>query len=380
MVASPMARLAARDPKCPHSAKTGGLFGPSRYAPSVTQARALQVVDKLNRPLRSFRLSVTDRCNLRCRYCMPEVDYVWLPRGKLLDFDELRRATELFGRLGASRLRLTGGEPLLRRDLPLLIGKLAAIEGYKDVALTTNGILLRPVAKQLRAAGLMRITISLDTLRADRFQKLTRVDALPQVLAGIEAAREAEFDEVKIDTVALRGFNDDELTSLIDFGRQTGIEVRFIEYMDVGGATAWKPEQVISRAEILQLATDAFGPLAEVAGRGSAPAERFALQDGTVFGIIASTTAPFCQSCDRCRLTADGMWYHCLYASCGIDLKTLMRDGHSDDELLEHMVNQWRQREDRGAELRAELSNRGSSVPVDELRDDPHLEMHTRGG
>ncbi len=375
-----MTTTAARDEKWPDGAKTPVEPRPSRYAAVVASTRALKVVDQLSRPLRSLRLSVTDRCNLRCRYCMPEVDYVWLPRGKLLDFDELCRAARLFGELGASRLRLTGGEPLLRRDLPVLIEKLGAIGCFEDLALTTNGILLRPVAQQLRDAGLMRITISLDTLRPDRFKTLTRVDALADVLKGVDAACDAGFDEVKIDTVALRGFNDDELAELVDFGRQTGTEVRFIEYMDVGGATAWKPEQVLSREDILQSLTTAFGSPEPLAGRGSAPAERFALPNGTVFGVIASTTAPFCQSCDRCRLTADGMWYHCLYASCGIDLKTLMRTAHTDEQLLEHMTDQWRQRQDRGAEMRVELSDRGSSVPVDELRDDPHLEMHTRGG
>ena len=210
----------------------------------------MNVIDRFERPLRSLRISVTDRCNLRCQYCMPETDYVWLPRESLLTFEEITTLVDLFTAAGVDRVRLTGGEPLLRRNLPDLIEMLAARPSIRDLALTTNGVLLANQADALRAAGLGRITISLDTLRADRFQTLTRFDALPAVLAGIDAARRA-FDSVKLDTVVIRGDNDDELVPLLDYARSIDAEIRFIEYMDVGGATRWSMDEVVPRAEML---------------------------------------------------------------------------------------------------------------------------------
>jgi cyclic pyranopterin phosphate synthase len=330
--------------------------------------------------MRSLRLSVTDRCNLRCSYCMPEERYVWLPREELCDFDELCRLVDVAVALGVDRVRLTGGEPLLRRDLPLLARKLASRRGLADVALTTNGLLLDALARPLREAGVRRLTVSLDTLRRDRFVALTRRDALPAVVAGIAAARAAGFDELKIDTVVLRGENDDEVVPLLGFGREVGAEVRFIEYMDVGGATRWHPERVVGRAELLSVIAQKLGPAEPLAGRGASPAERFRLPDGTTFGIVGSVTAPFCRACDRARLTADGMWYPCLYALRGLDLKSPLRAGASDAELTALLGEAWRAREDRGAELRAGLPDRGVLVPLSRLRGDPHLEMHTRGG
>jgi GTP 3',8-cyclase len=336
--------------------------------------------DQLGRPLRSLRVSVTDRCNLRCNYCMPQEEYVWLPREQLLTFEEITRLVEVFTSLGVEDVRLTGGEPLLRRGLPSLVGMLAANPRIRDLALTTNGVLFAEQAAGLRAAGLHRVTISLDTLRPERFLALTGRNSHGQVLAGIEAARTAGFEKLKIDTVVMRGTNEDELGDLIEFGRRVGGEVRFIEYMDVGGATDWSPEKVFSRQEILASLGERYGTILPVAEVSSAPAVRYALPDGATFGIIASTTTPFCRTCDRSRLTADGLWYLCLYAQSGIDLRKRLRAGAPAEELANFIASIWQKRNDRGAELRAATGHRGVFVDIDQLRQDPHLEMHTRGG
>jgi cyclic pyranopterin phosphate synthase len=311
---------------------------------------------------------------------MPERDYVWLPRKDILDFEEISVLVDVFAELGVDRVRLTGGEPLVRRDLPRLVRLLAAKPSLRDIALTTNGVLLGEQAGGLLAAGLRRVTVSLDTLRPERFQALTRFDEHGRVLAGIEEACRLDFSAVKIDTVVIRGVNDDELVPLLEYGRRVGAEVRFIEYMDVGGATRWSRDKVVSRPEILGALARRYGPITPLAEKSSAPAERFRLSDGTVFGIIASTTAPFCGSCDRSRLTADGLWYLCLYASRGTDLRQPLRAGASREELREIIEGNWRGRSDRGAEERLALRDRSPLVSLTSLRRDPHLEMHTRGG
>ncbi|MBI3075572.1 MAG: GTP 3',8-cyclase MoaA [Deltaproteobacteria bacterium] len=336
--------------------------------------------DLFGRPLRNLRLSVTDRCNLRCQYCMPEEEYVWLPREDLLTFDELGRLVGIFAELGIDKVRLTGGEPLMRRDLPALVRRLAQISRIKDLALTTNGVLLAEQAQALYDAGLHRVTVSLDTLRPERFKALTRRDSHDRVLSGITAAIQAGFKGVKIDSVITRGVNEDELVDLLEYGKQVGAEVRFIEYMDVGGATRWSMDKVVSRVEMLDVLGRRYGRIEPVVEVTTAPAERFALPDGTVFGIIASTTAPFCQNCDRSRLTADGMWYLCLYALNGVDLRKPLRGGESKEEIKSLIVSGWTRRRDRGAEERKELRVRAVFVEKERLRKDPHLEMHTRGG
>jgi len=343
-------------------------------------AAAGSLLDTLGRPLRNLRLSVTDRCNLRCQYCMPLEDYTWLPRQELLTFEEIGELASIFTDLGVTRLRLTGGEPLLRRDLPLLVHMLATNSKLEDLALTTNGTLLAEQAGALRAAGLGRLTVSLDTLQRERFQALVRRDAHADVLAGIAAARAEGFRGTKLDAVILRGFNDDELADLIEFGRANDAEVRFIEYMDVGGAVEWSPKKVFSRAEMLRAMEKRYGRIESLSENSSAPAERFRLPDGTVFGIIPSTTSPFCRSCDRSRLTSDGLWYMCLYATEGQDLRKLLRGGATRREIAAAISQAWTGRTDRGAELRAAQTNRGVFVPVEMLRQDTHLEMHTRGG
>jgi cyclic pyranopterin phosphate synthase len=340
------------------------------------------VHDTLRRPLASLRLSLTDRCNLRCRYCMPEEEYVWLPRASILTFEEIARLAGIFAGLGVSKVRLTGGEPLLRHDVPTVVAMLARIAGITDLALTTNGMVLAAQAAALRQAGLGRLTVSLDTLHPERFEAYTRSKRHGDVLAGIAAARAAGFDGLKLNTVVVRGYNDDELGDLIEFGRAHAAEVRFIEYMDVGGATLWSPDQVVSRQAMLESLSRRYGRVEPAAGSpgGTAPAERFVLPDGTRFGIIASTTAPFCRSCDRSRLTADGTWYLCLYAERGIGLRDPLRQGASDAELADLIAGSWRTRADRGAERRLEVVGRGALYGVASLKEDPHREMHTRGG
>lgn len=349
---------------------------------SGTTQRA-SILDTYGRPLRNLRLSVTDRCNLRCQYCMPEEEYAWLPRHDLLTFEEISTLVAVFTALGVNKVRLTGGEPLLRRDLPALIRLLADNSRIQDLALTTNGVLLSEQAKALYEAGLHRLTVSLDTLQPARFQALTRRDTHARVLEGIETARQVGFTGLKLDTVVIRGTNDDELIALIEYGKQVGAEVRFIEYMDVGGATSWSLARVYSRAMMLEHLSQHYGPITPIREESWAPAERFRLADGTVFGIIASTTAPFCRTCDRSRLTADGMWYLCLYAREGLDLRQPLRAGSSPDELMTYIVSGWQARRDRGAEERQALEPRGlrsTLIPLERLRIDPHLEMHTRGG
>ncbi len=337
------------------------------------------IVDAFERPLTSLRLSVTDRCNLRCLYCMPEAEYGWLPKSDILDFEEIVRLTRLFVSLGVRRIRLTGGEPLLRRDLPALVAQLAAIDGIEDLALTTNGVLLADQAEALRAAGLQRITVSLDTLDRATFVRLTRADELPRVCSGLDTAARV-FPGFKIDTVLVRGVNDGELLALVAEARRLGAELRFIEYMDVGGATGWTGEQVVSRREILSSLTSAYGPIANADSSPSAPAARFMLANGQALGIIASTTTPFCATCDRSRLTADGMWYLCLYATAGLDVRGPLRTGASDDDIAAIVRRTWEQRRDRGAEDRLASRDRGAFVPASALKRNPHLEMHTRGG
>ena len=340
---------------------------------------ATALVDTRNRPLRNLRVSVTDRCNLRCSYCMPEADYVWLPREDILDFEEIGSLVDVFADLGVDKVRLTGGEPLLRRGLAALVAQLAPKPRISDLALTTNGVLLADQAHELKSAGLHRITVSLDTLRHDRFKALARYDELDRVLAGISTAGPL-FPGLKIDTVVIRGVNDDELGALIDFGREHGAEVRFIEYMDVGGATHWTPERVVSRTAMLDTLGRSHGPATPIVEHTSAPADRYRFADGTVFGIISSTTQPFCRDCDRSRLTADGLWYLCLYATRGVDLRKALRSGASPDELAALIRSVWERRTDRGAEVRLAARDRAPLIPIETLRRDPHLEMHTRGG
>ena len=347
----------------------------------VFEPRIAGLTDRLGRALGSLRISVTDRCNLRCSYCMPEQDYTWLPKSDILSFEEIARLVSVFAGLGVEKLRLTGGEPLLRRDLHKLVALLAARDGIRDLALTTNALLLEDTAEALAAAGLGRLTVSLDTLDRRRYREITRKDELHRALRGIAAAHAAGFRGTKLNAVVMRGVNDDELVPLVEFGREHELEVRFIEYMDVGGATHWSIDAVVSKSEMLERLERHYGSIEPVpAADPAAPAGHFRLSDGTVFGIVASTSAPFCRACDRSRLTADGMWYLCLYARAGTELRGPLRAGASDEELAARIRSRWTVRTDRGAEERLAAEGGRRALAPSELRRDPHLEMHTRGG
>jgi cyclic pyranopterin phosphate synthase len=315
---------------------------------------------------------------------MPEEDYVWLPREDVLSFEEMATLTRCFADLGVDKVRLTGGEPLLRRDLARLVRLLAQDQRINEIALTTNGILLADQARDLYEAGLHRVTVSLDTLRPERFRQLTRRDEFNRVIEGVESVGRTGFTGLKLDTVAIRGFNDDELVALIEFAKHYRAEIRFIEYMDVGGANDWSLDKVLSGDAILERLSAHYGPIEVIPGRGAAPAQRFLLPDGTSFGIIPSTTTPFCAQCDRSRLTADGMWYLCLYAAVGVDLRNPLRSGVETEEMRRMIRAGWEGRRDRGAEERKSLERRGlrdgGLIGIERLREDPHLEMHARGG
>lgn len=342
----------------------------------------MSVLDRLGRPLGAIRISVTDRCNLRCSYCMPEDDYTWLPRASLLTFEEIARLARIFASLGAGKIRLTGGEPLLRRDLDQLVAMLKELSGVHEVALTTNALLLAGSAGSLRRAGLDRITVSLDTLRPDRMAVFAKSARHADVIAGIDAAIAAGFTGLKLNTVVVRGYNEDEIADVAEFAMARGIEPRYIEYMDVGGATRWTAAAVVSREEIVAALAERHGAAEPVARHEDphAPAERFRFADGTVAGVIASTTAPFCRDCDRARVTADGTMFLCLYADNGIDLREPLRSGATDEAVAAIITQAWEGRSDRGAEARLAVGDRGVLVALQGLRADPHREMHTRGG
>ena len=311
---------------------------------------------------------------------MPEEEYVWLPRNDILTFEEISQLVDVFTSVGVDRVRLTGGEPLLRKDLSSLVRTLVDKSEIHDIALTTNGLLLSTHAAELHAAGLHRLTVSLDTLQEHRFKELTRFEGVSLVQEGIEAATAAGFSNLKIDTVVIRGVNDDELFDLLRYAHLVGAEIRFIEYMDVGGATRWSTDNVMSRLEMIDRIEAQFGSVTAIEEISSAPADRFRLPTGQTFGIISSTTEPFCRACDRSRLTADGLWYLCLYARAGTDLRKALRGGASTDELRELVRSVWTARGDRGAELRLTAEDRQSLIPIETLQKEPHLEMHTRGG
>ena len=311
---------------------------------------------------------------------MPEEEYVWLEREHLLHFEEISRVVDAFTTLGVDKVRLTGGEPLLRKDLAQLVALLAAKPALHDLALTTNAMLLADQAAALKDAGLKRLNVSLDTLQPGRFKTLTRQDEHDRVMAGVRAAV-ALFGHIKVDTVVMRGVNDDEIEALLDFGATIAAEIRFIEYMDVAGATHWSRDLVVPRREILERLRARHGEIQPVGEPDStAPADRYRLPDGRVFGVISSTTEPFCRTCDRARLTADGVFFTCLYATAGLALRDRLRAGATSDELAALVADRWRIRADQGAEERLASRDRTVFLPVSALRADPHLEMHKRGG
>ena len=290
------------------------------------------LVDPHGRTVRDLRISITDRCNLRCRYCMPADGLEWLPRADLLTYEEIERIARVcVERFDFTGIRITGGEPTVRAHLPVLVEKLAALG--TDLSLTTNGVTLPLLAGDLRAAGLRRVNISLDSLRPETFFTITRRHALDQVIDGIDAAIEAGFSPVKVNCVLVRGVNDGELVDFATFGRERGVTMRFIEFMPLDAEEGWTPGTVVPGAEVVA-AISAVYPLEPVEVRGSAPAERFRYVDGRgEIGVIASVTQSFCGSCDRVRLTAEGMFRNCLFAVKETDLRAVLRAGGSDDDL-----------------------------------------------
>ncbi|MBS0581793.1 MAG: GTP 3',8-cyclase MoaA [Proteobacteria bacterium] len=333
--------------------------------------------DALSRPLRDLRISVIDRCNFRCPYCMPEdqyaQDYEFLSKEARLRFEEIERLARAFVRLGVRKLRLTGGEPLLRRDLPRLVEQLARIPGIEDIAMTTNGVLLPKFAKELRDAGLHRLTVSLDTLDAETFRTLSGGRGeVADVLAGIAAAERAGFAKIKLNCVVMRGVNDAQVLDLIEHFRGSGHIVRFIEYMDVGTVNQWRGDMVVPSAELIAR-IGARWPLESLQPnyRGEV-AERYRLKDGGgEIGFISSVSQPFCGDCSRARLSADGKLYTCLFARLGYDLREPLRAGAGDEELAVLIARRWAQRTDRYSEQRAELRARGEQK---------HVEMFAVGG
>jgi cyclic pyranopterin phosphate synthase len=332
----------------------------SPVAPSTAVAAggAGRPSDRLGRRLRDLRISVTDRCNFRCSYCMPaEVfgrDYAFLPRAEILTYEEIVRLARIFVGLGVEKLRITGGEPTVRRDLADLVRRLAAIDDVRDLTLTTNGSALRRLARPLAEAGLRRITVSLDSLDDGTFRRMNGVDwPVARVLDGIAAAREAGLAPLKVNTVVRRGMNEESILPLARWARAEGLVLRFIEFMDVGQTNGWRMDEVVSQDEILAR-IDAEMPLEPVppAYPGEV-ADRFRYRDGSgEIGIIASVTRPFCGTCTRIRLSAQGELFTCLFASRGTDLKSPLRSGASDDELTALIRAVWLERSDRYSELR----------------------------
>lgn len=333
-------------------------------------------LDRMGRALRDLRISVTDRCNFRCRYCMPRevfgTDHPFLERAELLTFEEITRLVRVFARLGAKKIRLTGGEPLLRRGLENLVESLAEIDGIEDIALTTNASLLTAKARPLRDAGLSRVTVSLDSLDPERFAAISDTNVpLDRVLDGISAAQEAGLSPVKINSVVKRGVNDgDDVVDLAAFGREHGHIVRFIEYMDVGTTNGWRLDDVVPARELVDRLAEVWPIEATDPNYSGEVAERYRYLDcdGEV-GMIASVTQPFCATCTRTRLSAQGELFTCLFAPDGHDLRTLLREGSTDGEIEQAVRNIWEARTDRYSELRTA-----------ETRQLPKVEMSYIGG
>jgi cyclic pyranopterin phosphate synthase len=351
---------------------------PRETAGVVALGAADPVTDRLGRPVHDLRISVMDRCNFRCPYCMPlstfHGGYRFLRAQERLSFEEIARLARLAARLGVRKLRLTGGEPLLRSGLPDLVAELSSIEGIDDLALTTNGVLLAQHVAELKGNGLNRVTVSLDSLDEQVFAAMSGgFGGLPQVLDGITAALDAGLRPVKVNTVVQRGRNDHTVLDLLERFRGTGVIVRLIEYMDVGNRNDWEPRQVVPSAELLRQ-IEARWPVVPQPGRYRGEvAARYTYSDGAgEIGFVSSVSAPFCGDCSRARLSSEGVLYTCLFATAGLDLRSSLRGGATDEELLQMLRGAWLQRGDRYSEQRREL--RGREVPLRKV------EMHYIGG
>jgi cyclic pyranopterin phosphate synthase len=334
--------------------------------------------DVYNRPLKDLRISVTDRCNFRCTYCMPLDEYDWIDKGEILTFEEIVRLAKVFVALGVTKIRLTGGEPLIRKDLHKLIQKLSRINGLEDLSLTTNGSLLAEQVVDLTKAGLKRVNVSLDTLNPEKFKKMTKRGDLEKVLAGLFAAKAHGLRPIKINVVVERGINEDDIIPLTEFARQNDFHVRFIEYLDVGNANNWMSTKVISKEEILRRIADHRSLESFGSNYGNAPAIDYRFIDGgAAVGVIASMTEPFCSTCSRARLTADGKLVTCLFARRGHDLKTPLRRGADDAEIAALVSSVWQTRTDRYSDERLAAINSGSGYVAGEYQ---KLEMISLGG
>lgn len=337
-----------------------------------------KLTDTLNRPLHDLRISVIDRCNFRCPYCMPEKDsthrYTFLKQQEWLSFEEIILLVKLFIQLGTKKVRLTGGEPLLRPNLTNLIQKLAKLKEIEDLALTTNGALLAQHAPGLRKAGLNRLTVSLDTLDPQVFKTMTgHKGSLSEVLSGIKIAEKVGFESIKINVVIERGKNDHTILDLVDYFRTTKHVLRFIEYMDVGNCNHWQSRQVVTTAEIVDLLKNRYSLISLPPNYFGEVALRYQIKEGGgEIGFISSISKPFCHSCTRARISADGKFFTCLFASQGTDLKTPLRSGSSDGELSKLIQITWQKREDRYSELRSQFLA-AHQIP-------PKVEMFKIGG
>jgi GTP 3',8-cyclase len=335
------------------------------------------LIDSYKRPVRDLRISVTDRCNFRCTYCMPLDEYEWINKREILTFEEISRVANLFVQLGVEKIRLTGGEPLVRQNLERLVEKLSAIEGLKDLCLTTNGALLAEKVQSLKQAGLRRINVSLDSLDPSKFKRITKRGDLGKVLEGIFAAKRHGLEPIKLNAVVERGVNDEDILDLVEFSREHGFGMRFIEYMDVGNSNNWTSEKLVPKKEIIERIHSRY-PLKEVGrAQGSAPAVDYEFIDGGGdIGVIASVTEPFCSRCTRARITADGKMVTCLFSQAGHDLKTLLRSGVSDEDILKVLSSIWRKRDDRYSDDRLSALRSSQYDPKSHKK----IEMISLGG
>ncbi len=335
------------------------------------------LVDALKRPIKDLRISVTDRCNFRCSYCMPLDEYEWIHKKEILTFEEISRLASLFVGLGVEKIRLTGGEPLVRQNLDKLVAKLSSIGGVKDLCLTTNGALLAEKVAALKASGLKRVNISVDSLNPEKFRQMTKRGDLSKVLEGIFAAKQHGLHPIKLNAVIEKGLNEDDILSLVEFSRENGFALRFIEYMDVGNSNDWTSGKLVSKKEIIEKIKARY-PLKEV-GRagGSAPSVDYEFIDGLGdVGVIASVTEPFCSSCTRVRLTADGKIVTCLFSGIGHDVKGLLRGAASDEEISNFIVSIWEKRTDRYSAERLEALRSSNYDPKNHKK----IEMISLGG
>lgn len=350
---------------------------PSSQKPNQNSFRE-NILDQFSRPLHDLRISVIDRCNFRCTYCMPAEEfhekYTFLSRAEWLSFDETVRLVKQFVSLGVSKVRITGGEPLLREGIDQLISKLSAVSGIEDLALTTNGVLLTKHIRKLKAAGLKRLTVSLDTLDEDIFYSMNgQKGKVSEVLEGITAAEEQGFDSIKINVVVQKGINDGKILDIVKYFKGTGHIVRFIEYMDVGNKNNWQPGLVVPSKQILELINAKFPVEAVEPGYFGEVAERYRYRDGAgEIGFISSITQPFCGSCTRARLSTDGKFYTCLFAGAGHDLRTPLRNGSTDTQIVQLIQNIWQTRNDRYSEERFTIKP--------EVKQTRKIEMYQIGG